>query len=165
MFGTVLWNRLKQWFCLTLDDSQLEKHGGIEHRIGILLEGEYPLILTSTDRRPAADGLLSRDSPVLMVADDAAQQTVVGSRHIVVVVEQDGGQRRSIDTEYLFVRDLRCQLRVQRVDALHDQYLLLLQLQFLAALLTGACGEVITRQLPAIRNFQCTSFGYVLLWG
>ena len=77
---------------LTLDDSQLEEHRRIEHRVGILLEGEYPLVLSCTDRRPAADGFLSRDSPVLMVADDTAQQTVVCCRDIIMVVEQDGGQ-------------------------------------------------------------------------
>ena len=79
MLRTVLRNLLQQRFCLTLDDRQLKEHRCIKHRIGILLEGEDPLVFSRTDRRPAADGLLGTDGTVLIVADDAAQQTVVGS--------------------------------------------------------------------------------------
>ena len=49
MFRTVLRHLLQQGFCLTLDNSQFEKHGCIEHGVGILLIGEDPLVFTSTD--------------------------------------------------------------------------------------------------------------------
>ena len=47
MFRTILRHLFQQGFCLTLDNSQFEKHGCIEHGVGILLIGEDPLVLTS----------------------------------------------------------------------------------------------------------------------
>ena len=38
-----------------------------------------------------------------MVADDAAQQPVVGGRDPVVVVERDGGKHRNIDAVFVHV--------------------------------------------------------------
>ena len=46
IFLTILRNLLQQRLCLHLDYSQFIKHRRIEHRIGILLEREYPLVLT-----------------------------------------------------------------------------------------------------------------------
>ena len=71
MFGAVLGHGFEQRLCLTLDNSKFEEHGGIEHSIGILLKWEYPLVLASTNGRPAANGLLSRYGTILMIADDA----------------------------------------------------------------------------------------------
>ena len=92
MFRHVLGHLFQQGLGLTLDDRQFEEHGGVEHSVGIFLIGEYPLVLAGTYRRPAADGVDSRDPTILVVADDAAQQAVVGRGDIVVLVEQQGGQ-------------------------------------------------------------------------
>ena len=56
IFLTILRNLLQQRLCLHLDYSQFIKHRRIEHRIGILLEREYPLVLTCPYRRPAMNG-------------------------------------------------------------------------------------------------------------
>ena len=64
-----------------------------------------------------------------------------------MVIEQDGCQRRDIDTELLRFGDLRGELRVQGVDALDDENVVGLHAQLLAALLAASRLEVIFRQL------------------
>jgi hypothetical protein len=54
----VLGDLLQQRFCLCLNDGKLKEHGCVYHRIGILLEWEYPFVLSCTHRRPTAYGLL-----------------------------------------------------------------------------------------------------------
>ena len=111
IFLAILRNLLQQRLCLRLNHSQLIKHRRIEHRIGILLEREYPLVLTRPYRRPAMNGFLGRDTSILVIADDAAKQTVVCRRDIIVIVQKNRGQRRSIYSEYLLLRDVGRQLR------------------------------------------------------
>ena len=74
------------------------------------------------------DGLLGVHPTVLVVADDAAQKAVVRSADVVVVVEQDGGQRRNINVELLLLRNLCRQLRIEGMDAFEHQYLIVAQL-------------------------------------
>ena len=119
-----------------LDDGQLEQHGRVEHGIGILLIREYPAVLTLAHRRPAADGVLCSDTTVLMVADDATQQTVVGGGNVVMGIQQDGGQCRGIDTEYLVVGNILGQLGIQGMDALYHQNLVTMHLQTFPATYT-----------------------------
>ena len=136
------------------DDSQLEKHGRVEHGIGILLIREYPAVLTLAHRRPAADGVLCGDTTVLMVADDAAQQTVIGGRNIVMGVQQDGGQCRGIDTEYLIIGNILGQFRIQGMDTLYHQYLITLHLQTLPTAYTLTSREVIAGQFHLLASEQ-----------
>ena len=112
IFLTILRNLLQQRLCLHLDYSQFIKHRRIEHRIGILLEREYPLVLTRPYRRPAMNGFLGRDTTIFVIADDAAKQTVVCCRDIIVIIQKNRGQRRSIYSEYLLLRDVSRQFRV-----------------------------------------------------
>ena len=67
-------------------------------------------------------------------------------------VEQDGGQRRSIDAEYLVVGNLAGQFGVKSMDAFKYKYFVAPELQFLAALLALARLEIVARQL----NFLAT---------
>ena len=111
IFLAVFRNLLQQWFCLHLEHGQLIEHRRIEHRIGILLEREYPFVLASSYRWPAVNGLLSRYTSIFIVADDAAQQTVVGCRNIIMIIQQDGSQCRSIYAVNLLFRNMRRQFR------------------------------------------------------
>ena len=128
-------------------DGELVDHGRVEHRVGILLEWEYPLAFASTHTGPAADGVGSRTATILHVADDAAQQAVVGRGDIVVGVEQDGRQRRGIDAIFLVVGYLSRQQRIQRVNALQHEHLMLIELQPLSALFAPTRMEIIVGQL------------------
>ena len=71
---------------------KLDVQGRVEHGIGRLLEGEDPLILCLTYVLPLGDGLLCGISPFVVVANDAAQQSVVADGNPVMVVERDTGQ-------------------------------------------------------------------------
>lgn len=128
IFGAVLGDLFKQWFCLALDDGKLEEHGAVEHGVSILLEGEDPFVFTGTYGGPSADGFAGIDATVFVVADDTSQQSVVGGRNVVVGVEQDGGQCGGIDSEYLFVGNLCGEFRIEGVDAFYYEHLLAFQL-------------------------------------
>ena len=91
-FIHMLWYTGEQLCGLLFDDSELINHRSIEHLVGILLIGEDPFFLSCPDRRPSADGLLSGDPAVFVVAYDTPEEPVVSGGNIVVVVEQDGGQ-------------------------------------------------------------------------
>ena len=132
---------LQQRFCLHLENSQLVEHGRIEHGIGILLERENPLVLASTYRRPSVNRVLSRDATIFVIAYDAAQQTVVGCRDVVVIVEQNSGKRRGIDTENLLVGNLGCQFGIERMNAFHHEHIIVVHLESLSARL-GALRDV-----------------------
>ena len=64
-----------------------------------------------------------------------------------MVVEQDGGQRRGIDTEYLVLRHLRHQLGVQRMDTLYHEDLVVVQTKAASAHLALTQLEVVTWKL------------------
>lgn len=145
-FLTILRHLLEQRFCLHLENRQLIEHRRIQHGIGILLEWENPLVLSGSYRWPAADGFLGRYTSIFIVADDAAQQTVVRCRDVIVIIQQNGGQRRSIHTEDLLFGNMRRKLRIQGVDSLYHQNIVRLQLQLLSTLHTLARREIVFRQ-------------------
>ena len=147
MFLTVLGHLLQQRFGLGPDDGKLEEHGRVEHRIGILLIGEYPLVLARPHAGPAADGVAGVDSAILIVADDAAQQPVVGGGNVVVGVEKDGRQGRGIDAELLLFGNQGRQFGIERVYAFHHEHIVFVHPQSLSAALAHARLEVVFGQL------------------
>ena len=64
-----------------------------------------------------------------------------------MAIEQYRSESRSVYTEYLFVRYLRSQFRVQGMYSLNHKNIILTHLKFLAALLALTRLEVILRQL------------------
>ena len=92
------------------------------------------------------NGFLGRDTPILVIADDAAEQTVVCCRDVIVIVQKNRGQRRSIYSEYLLLRDVSRQFRVQCMNALYHQHIVIVHLQLVAALFTLSALEIILRQ-------------------
>ena len=93
----------------------------VEHHIGIFLIREYPFVLSSTYTWPTSDGATGAGATELIVANDAANQSVVGGWHVVVVVEFDGGQCRNVDAEFLLFRNTFRHERIERVDAFHEE--------------------------------------------
>ena len=146
MFLRIFWNLLQQRLCLTLYYSQLEQHCGVEHRIGILLKWENPLILSCPNTWPATDCFLSTNTTILVIADNTAQQAVISGWNIVMIIEQNSSQSRSINAENLIVRNLRCQFWIQCVNTLNHQHFVTLQLQLLSTPLALAFLEIIARQ-------------------
>ena len=86
IFVAVFGHLLEQRFGLRFEDGQLEKHGRVEHDIGIFLVRKYPFVLSGTNAGPPTDGFCSRNAPVFVVANDAAEQSIVGGGDIIVVV-------------------------------------------------------------------------------
>ena len=111
---------------------KLDVEGRVEHHVGSLLIGEYPLVFGLTHILPLRDGLLGGKGAFVVVADDAAQQTVVANGNPVVVIQRDTGQRRGVDLVFHGIRNILRQQRVQSMDTFYDKYGVASQLQLLA---------------------------------
>lgn len=88
-FGMLLYilrHQIEQRLSLLAYHGQLVNHGRIEHGVCIFLIREYPFVLSSSHAWPATEGFLRRDTSVFVVSDDAAQQSVVSRRNVIVVV-------------------------------------------------------------------------------
>ena len=72
-----------------------------------------PFFFSSPYAGPPVDGRFGRMAAVFVVADDAAEQTVIGSRYVIMVVQQDGCQGRNINLIFVGGRYIRCQCRIQ----------------------------------------------------
>ena len=77
----------------------------IKHYIGRLLVGEDPLFLSLTHALPLADGLAGSIGTLIVVADNAAQETIVLRGDPVVVVEGDTGQGGDVDLVFQRIVD------------------------------------------------------------
>ena len=119
----------------------------VEHHVGIFLIREYPFVLSSTHTWPTSDGATSAGATELIVANDAANQSVVGGWHVVVVVEFDGGQCRNVDAEFLLFRNTFRHERIECVDAFHEKDGVRLQFEVDATLHALARWEVVAWQL------------------
>ena len=155
MLGAVFRYLLKQRLSLLLDYSNLEEHCRVEHCIGIFLEREYPFVLASPYAWPSSDSLSCVYTSIFIVAYDSAEQTVVGSWYIVVVVKEYRCQCRHVHAVFQFLWYLCRQLRVQRMYAFDDEHVVGVHLQPLAALHTLARREVIAWQLHLLTIEQC----------
>lgn len=132
-----------------LQYGQLEEQGGIEHGVGVFLIRENPLCFSGAYARPAADGLFSRISAVVVVADDATQEAVVRRRDVVVRVQLRGRERGDIDAVLVFCGDVRRQFGVESVYAFEDEYHVVAQLQVVPPVFTCAGVEVEAGQFDA----------------
>ena len=71
-----------------------------------------------------------------------------------MLVKEDGGQSRSVDTILQSVRYLRRQLRIESMYALHHENVALTHLHLLTARTALARYEVVTRQLHLLATEQ-----------
>ena len=154
VFRTVLGYAGEYQFGVDAQHGELDVQGRVEHHVGRLLIGEYPLFLSLADVLPLADGLLCGESTFVVVADDAAQQPVVACRYPVVVVERDAGQRRDIDLVFQRVVYLLRQQGVQGVDALDDEHRVARQPQAFTVEFALAGDEVILWHLYRLALHQ-----------
>ena len=125
------------------EDGKLDVEGGVEHDVGGLLIWEDPLILSLAYVLPLADGLAGGVGSFVIVAHDAAQQSVVAYGYPIVVVEGDAGEGGDVDFVLQMVRDELCELGVKSMDALDDEYAVGGELYFLAVPLALTCDEII----------------------
>ena len=70
---------------------------GVEHRVGLFLEGENPLLFTCGNGCATTNDLLRMVATIFVVATNAAEQATVARGDVVVVVEHNGSECRSID--------------------------------------------------------------------
>ena len=88
---TILRNTGKDSLGVVAHDGELQQIGRVEHHVGILLEWIHPLLLGGEDVGPLLDGLTGREGTLVVITNDAAQQTVVAGRNDVVVVQRSAG--------------------------------------------------------------------------
>ena len=125
------------------EDGKLDVEGGVEHDVGGLLIWEDPLVLSLAYVLPLADGLAGGVGSFVIVAHDAAQQSVVAYGYPIVVVEGDAGEGGDVDFVLQMVGDELCELGVKGMDALDDEYAVWGELYFLAVPLSLAGDEII----------------------
>ena len=104
----------------------------IEHHIGGLLEGQYPLLFRLAHIVPHTDGLTGREGSLVVVADNTTQQTVVMRGYPVVVIERYTRQSRDKYLVFGCLGDIGRQDGIERMDSFNYQYAVALELQFLA---------------------------------
>ena len=92
IFFTVAGHRGENDFGMGAQHGKLDVECRVEHSVCRLLEGEDPLVLSLADILPLGNSLLRGKGSLVVVANDAAQQSVVACRYPVVVVERDAGQ-------------------------------------------------------------------------
>ena len=102
--------------------THLADERGVEHGIGILLEGEDVAVFATTHTGPATDGLLCRIATVVVVTYNSSYQSVIGSWNGVLLVNGDTSEGGYKKLELDVVVDLVGQTRVQAVNSLnhHD---------------------------------------------
>ena len=133
---------------------KLNIQGRVEHCVGRLLEGEYPLVFSLTYVLPLGDGLLCRVGTFVVVADDAPQQAVVAHGYPVVVVYGYAGEGRDVDLVLQRVIDLLREQGVQGVDAFDDEHCVTAQFQFFPVVLALARHEVVFRYFYPFSGHQ-----------
>ena len=82
---------------LCAESSKFIDEGSVEHRVGLFLEGENPFFFACGDGCATTDDLLGMIATIFVVAADAAEQSAIARGDVVVVVEHNGGECRSID--------------------------------------------------------------------
>ena len=127
---------------VVFQDGQLEDVGRIEDGVGILLEREDVAVLPASDALPPHDCVLRNDATGAVVTDHATEHSVVGGGDVVVFVDGEGCESRCIDTEDLGRVDSRYHGRIQGMDTLHDEDVLLVELHHVAAEATPSFLEV-----------------------
>lgn len=102
--------------------SKLYEQCRIEHCVSFLTIWSDPIILRSTDAWPLADSLASCESTLVIVTDDATEQTIVACWDPVMVIQGNAGQGRD---EYLVlerISDCWNELRIEGVDTLDEEH-------------------------------------------
>ena len=122
----------------------------VEYCVGILLIGEYVLLLAAADAGPALQRREGVVAARIVVARDAAQQAVVRGGYAREVVHRHRRQTRDVDAELAAARDAGCQLRVETVYSLHDYDRLGAELERLLVPLARAGDEVVARHLDTL---------------
>ena len=127
--------------------SELHEVCRVEQHVGVFLERIYPLDLGPAHIRPVGDRFSGREGTLEVVPHDPSQQAVVACRDAVVAVQRDGSYCVYEYPEFLLVRDLLGQPRIQSVQTFDQQHGPFAQLEVLAVELSAAGHEIIFRNL------------------
>ena len=142
VFGTVLWHGLEYRHGVPTQDVELKDKRRVEHHVCLLLEREYPFVFASANAPPHTDSVPSRIGTEFGVADDTSEQTIVGSRYPVVVVERNGGKSRYVYLENLRRVDALRYFGVQGVNALDYEYRVAIEFYRVAVVSAASGSEV-----------------------
>ena len=131
---------------MTFQHRKFEYQRRIEHDIGILLKRENPFVFPFSYTAPTSDGITGRITPVMVIANDAPQQSGVGCWYPVMLINGNSGKCRYINLEQSFGRDSFGQFRIQSVDTFQYEECIFFQFKFFAFEVSFAGFEVKKRQ-------------------
>ena len=138
-----------------LQDRPFVGNGRVENTVGGFLEGKNIAFLATTHGRPASDCIFAGIAAEFFVPDGAADQSGIGSRDPVIVIDYKLSQRGNIDFKFGRGRDRNGQFIVQAMDSLYDDDLIFVNAKAVAFRAAGSGGEIEAgnADLPALKQF------------
>ena len=118
--------------------------------------GEIDLDLTCPHTWPTANRFAGRVAAELAIANDAAQQAVVGRRYTAILVQLYGGEGRDVKAILCVVIDLWRQAWIEGVNSFDDEHILFVEAQLMAASLAMPRLEVEAWQFDRFARQQRT---------
>ena len=131
---------------MAFEHSEFENQRRIEHLICFFLERINPFLLAANGRWTSSNGFLRRESAVFIVTHDTAQETDIGGRNPVMVINIDSGQRRDENLKCQFSLHIRQDAWIESVQSFDDQHRVFLQFQFTTFEDSLSNSKVICRQ-------------------
>ena len=110
----------EEGFGVGLEGGEFVVEGGVEGEVGFLLEGEDPGFFAAADAGPHGHGFEGGVAAELVVADEAADEAVVGGGDAVVGVEVELGEGADVNFEFALGGDGFGEAGVEAVDAFED---------------------------------------------
>ena len=92
VFRAVFRHCSQYWLSVIAEHGEFNEQRGIEHCVSLLAIWGNPLLLSLADTRPLADGLAGGEGTLVVVPDNATEETVIAGRNPVVVIQGYAGQ-------------------------------------------------------------------------
>ena len=142
IFGAILRHTCQDRLGMESQNGKFYIQRRIKHHIGIFLIWIYPLLLCFAHCRPLAYGFLCRECALVVVAYDAAKQSIVAGGYPVMSIERNACERGDIHLIFAFIGHLGGKHGIESMYALYQQHFALAELQALAVIFALAGGEI-----------------------
>ena len=142
ILGTVLRDAAEDGFGMVLHYRELDEVCAVEHNVGSLLEGIYPLTFCAEHVFPVGDGFTGRVSAFVVIPYDAPEEAVVGSGDPIVVVKLGCSEGIDENAELGAFGDVGSQTRIERMDTFDEEDASGAQFERFPVILPESCNEV-----------------------
>ena len=154
VFGDVMGDGFKHFLGAMAHDPKLKDEGGIEGGVGVFLIGKNPFFLAPSDRRPSANSLHGVGASILVVADDATEESIVGSGNPVVVIDSERGESRDVDAIFEAVVNTVGKLGIEAVDAFDEEDGVFVESKGVSAIFTGSELKIIGWHVDGLAGYE-----------